>query len=115
MTTIYKWAKAIAYSLSAAFVAVFIILCIAVGVKNHKIKEYKEALKFQCEVTDSLQRTVNDLWGQECVKVDVICNIQQKGLVNVQQTTQVAKSVATYTRGEMVMALDSVRRANNEQ
>lgn len=107
---IVKWVR---IGIEAAFLVVFVVLCIAVGAKNHKIKEYKAAMKYQSEIVDSLNRTVNDLWGQECVKVDVICNIQQKGVVNLNQSTQIAKSVATYTRGEVLMALDSLDRINN--
>lgn len=109
----FKAVKYIAYGLEAAFLVVFIILCIAVSHKNKVIGEYREALRYQCEITDSLNRTVNDLWGQECVRVETSCIINNKGLVNLNQTNQISKSIATYTRGEMVMALDSVRRANN--
>ena len=110
---IKKIAKWITIGIEAAFIIVFVALCITVAKKNSTIKQYKEALKYQCEVTDSLNKTVNDLWGQECIRVDVICNVQQKGVVNFQQSTQVAKSVATYTRGEVLMAMDSLNRANN--
>lgn len=109
----FKAVKYIAYTLEAAFLVVFVILCIAIAKKNATIKEYKEAMKYQSEIVDSLNQSVKDLWGMDCIKVDVICNIQQKGVVNVQQSTQVAKSVATYTRGEVLMALDSLKRANN--
>lgn len=110
-----KAVKWIRIGIEAAFIAVFVILCVAVGAKNHKIKRYKDAMKYQSGIVDSLNRTVNDLWGQECIKVDVICNIQQKGVVNLNQSTQIAKSVATYTRGEVLMAMDSLKRANNQK
>lgn len=115
VTKLDKIVKWIAYGIEAAMVITIIALSIAVGAKNHKIKEYKAAMKYQSGIVDSLNRTVNDLWGQDCIKVDVICNVQMKGMVNIQQSTQVAKSVATYTRGEVLMAMDSLNRINNEK
>ena len=107
-----KWVKGVAYGLEAAFLVVFIILCVAVGHKNAKIKEYWEALKFQCEVTESLQRAVNDMAGMECIRVETSCIINNKGLVNVAQTNQISRSVSSYTKGEVLAALDSLRAVN---
>lgn len=109
---IVKWT---AYSIEAAMVITIIALSIAVGAKNHKIKEYKAAMKYQSGIVDSLNRTVNDLWGQECIRVETSCIINNKGLVNVSQTNQISKTIATYTRGEVLMALDSLQSINNEK
>ena len=101
--------------IEAAFIAVFVILCVAVAKKNQTIRRQKEALEFQCGVTDSLQRTVNDLASMDCIRVETSCIINNKGLVNVSQTNQISKTIATYTRGEVLMAMDSLKRANNDK
>lgn len=109
----FKAVKWTAYTLEAAFLVVFIILCVAVGAKNKTIKACKQQVKAQTETIDSLNCVVGRLWGMDCITVNTICNIQQKGLVNTTASTQISKSVAEYTRGEILMALDSVTRANN--
>lgn len=110
---IKKIAKWITIGIEAAFIIVFVALCITVAKKNSTIKQYKEALKYQCEISDSLNQTVKDLWTMPALSVEVQCQIQQKGLVNLQQTTQIARSIAETTRGEVLMAMDSLKRANN--
>ncbi len=109
-TKVIKW---IAYGIEAAIVALLIILCITVGAKNKKIKAYKATVKAQTETIDSLKAKCDQLWGMDCITVNTICNIQQKGLVNTTASTQISKSVAEYTRGEVLMALDSITKANN--
>ena len=108
----YKAVKYIAYTLEAAFLLVFIILCIAIAKKNATIREQKAEIKAFTEQVDSLNGVVGRLWGMDCITVNTVCNIQQKGLVNTTASTQISKSVAEYTRGELVMALDSITRAN---
>ena len=107
--------KIIAGAIAAAFVLVFIILCITIGVKNKTIKAQKNTIKAQIETIDSLQAKCDQLWGMDCITVNTICNIQQKGLVNTTASTQISKTVAEYTRGELVMALDSISKANNKK
>ena len=109
----FKAVKWTAYTLEAAFLVVFIILCVAVNSKNRTISGQKAELKAQSEQIDSLNCVVGRLWGMDCITVNTICNIQQKGLVNTTASTQISKSVAEYTRGEILTALDSITRANN--
>lgn len=109
---IIKW---IAYGIEAAMVITIIALSIAVGHKNKVIKQYKDAMNYQSEIVDSLNRTVKDLWSMDCIRVETSCIINNKGLVNVSQTNQISKTIATYTRGECLMALDSLQRVNNEK
>lgn len=113
-TKIYRIAKWVTYGLLTAFLAVFVALCIAVGAKNHKIKEYKAAMKYQSEIVDSLNRTVNDLWGQECIHIESTIQLTQKGLINTSAANNISRSVNEITRGELLMALDSLQRMNNE-
>lgn len=108
----FKAVKYIAYTLEAAFLVVFVILCVALNSKNRTIREQKAELKAFTEQVDSLNGVVGKLWGMDCITVNVIANLQQKGVVNLNQSTQISKSVAEYTRGEILMALDSVTKAN---
>ena len=111
-----KAAKAVkwtAYCIEAAFLIVFILLCVAVSSKNKTIKAQKNTIKAQIETIDSLKAKCDQLWGMDCITVNTICNIQQKGLVNTTASTQISKTVAEYTRGELVTALDSISKANN--
>lgn len=109
-----KIAKAIVYGLMIAFVAVFITLCIAVGAKNKKIKEYKEGVAYQTELIAKANAKADSLAKLECVSISNTIVINQKGLVNTTQANQISKSIATYTRQEILEALDSLRIANNK-
>ena len=98
--------------LGAIIPSFVIILCIAIAKKNATIREQKAEIKAFTEQVDSLNGVVGRLWGMDCITVNTVCNIQQKGLVNTTASTQISKSVAEYTRGELVMALDSITKAN---
>ena len=109
---IIKW---IAYGIEAAFLIVFIVLCVAVSAKNKTIKAQKAELKAQIETIDSLKLKCDQLWGMDCVSISVICNMQQKGLINTAASTQISKSIAEYTRGELLTAIDSLNKVNKKQ
>lgn len=109
---IYKIANWIAYGIIAAFVVVFIILCISVGAKNKTIKAYKGQIKAQTEEYAGLQAYADSLAKLECVTVNNTVVINQRGLVNTTQANQISKTVATYTREEVLHALDSINKAN---
>ena len=109
-----KVAKGIAYGILIAFVAVFITLCIAVGAKNKKLKEYKKGAAYQTELIAKANAKADSLAKLECVSISNTIVINQKGLVNTTQANQISKTVATYTRQEILEALDSLRTANNE-
>lgn len=115
VTKLDKIVKWVAYTIEAAMVITIIALSIAVGHKNKVIKQYKDAMNYQSEIVDSLNRTVKDLWSMDCIRVETSCIINNKGLVNVSQTNQISKTIATYTRGECLMALDSLQRVNNQK
>lgn len=105
--------RKIRIGIEAAFLLTFILLCVAIGVKNKKIMEYKAREKANTEVVDSLKAKCDQLWGMDCITINVIANLQQKGVVNLNQSTQISRSIAELTRGELLMALDSVTNANN--
>ena len=105
-----KWAKWIAYGIMTAFVVVFIALCIAVGVKNKTIKSLKAKEYDQTEYVANLRSYADSLAKLNCITVTANVIVNQKGLVNMQQATQISKSVATATREEVLHALDTLNK-----
>lgn len=105
-----KWAKWIAYGIMTAFVVVFILLCVAVGVKNKTIKTLKAKEYDNTEYVANLRAYADSLAKLECVTVNNTVVINQKGLVNTTQANQISKTVATYTRDEVIHALDSINK-----
>ena len=111
-TTISKAAVWIARGVMITGLVAFIMLAVAVAKQNKKIKEYRQIITEQAETITDQTSTISRLWGEECVTVNVTCNITQKGLVTINQANQISKSVATYTRGQMLMAIDSIHKAD---
>ena len=109
---IYRIANWIAYGLLAAFIVVFIALCITVGAKNKTIKSYKQQLKSNTEAYADVQAYADSLAKLECVTVNNTIVINQKGLVNTTAANNISKTVATYTREELLHALDSLNKSN---
>lgn len=110
---INKTIKWVSIAIETAFILTFIILCVAVGSKNKHIRSYKEKIALQEITIDSLENRCERLGNMDCISVDVICNIQQKGVVNLNQSTQIARSTALVTRDEVLAAYDSLNNANN--
>lgn len=108
MTIKSKWLKTAIYAFVGAFIGVFIILCIAVSAKNKTIKTLKEQVRYECSLNDSLQGKIERLGAVDCITINTICQITNKGLVNVSQTNQISKTVATYTKDEVLAAMDSL-------
>lgn len=111
-TTISKAAVWIARGVMITGLVAFIMLAVAVGKQNKKIKEYRQIITEQAETITDQTSTISRLMGEECVTVNVACYITQKGLVNTTASNQISKSVATYTRGQMLMAIDSLRKSD---
>lgn len=107
---IVKWIR---IGIEAAFVIVFIALSIAVGSKNRKINTLKKDLRSQTETVDSLKNRCDRLGEVDCITVETSCIINNKGLVNVAQTNQISKTVATYTKDEVLSAWDSLQVMKN--
>lgn len=114
-TKIYKWAKGIGYGLLGAFLGVFLLLCISVGVKNSNIKSYKAQLKAQTEMIDSLQNQCDKLSSLEGIQVNTTFVVNNKTVlgVNTNAINDLSRTYASFTRGEVLNALDSLERINN--
>lgn len=107
---VYKIANWIAYGIIAAFIVVFIILCISVGAKNKTIKGYKQQLKAQTEEYADIQAYADSLAKLECVTISNTIVVNQRGLINTTAANNISKTVATYTREELLNALDSLNK-----
>lgn len=111
MTITNNTIRWIRIAIEGLFIIVFVGLCIAVGVKNKTIRQAKSTIKFQTETIDSLQKRCDKLGAVDCITVETSCIINNKGLVNVAQTNQISKTVAHYTRDEVLAAMDSLNNA----
>lgn len=108
----YKWAKKAAYVILIAAALTIIGLAIAVGVQKKTIKRLNNRIDFQREEVAYWMNERDSLAKLDCITVTAVVNITQKGLVNLQQTTQISKTVASYTREEALYAIDSLRKLN---
>lgn len=110
MITMNKWVNGVIYGFVGAFVGVFILLCIAVNAKNKTIRTLKAKQYDQTEYVANLRSYADSLAKLECVTINTTIVMNNKGLVNVNQTNQISRTVAEYTRGEVIAALDSINK-----
>lgn len=102
-----KIIKTIAYSLEVLFIAIFITLCVAVGVKNNKLKQQTVQIKALTEQVDSLARVNTALGAESVFTVNVAFELNQKNVLSFAQTNaqNIAREVATMTRQELYDSL----------
>lgn len=110
MITTNKWLRSAIYAFVGAFVGVFILLCITVSEKNKTIKRLKSNYTDQTEYVANLRSYADSMAKLECVTVNTTIVMNNKGLVNVNQTNAISRTVAEYTRGEVIAALDSINK-----
>lgn len=108
----YEWAKKAAYAILIAAALTIIGLAIAVGVQKKTIKRLNNRIDYQREEVAYWMNERDSLAKLDCITVTAVVNITQKGLVNLQQTTQISKTVASYTREQALYAIDSLRKLN---
>lgn len=109
-----KVLKIARYAIIGTVMVIFVALAVATGVQRKTIKRQQAAMEWQAAAMDSLNHTVNALWGQECIRVENTIQITQKGLVTVNQANNISRSVSEITRGELLMAMDSLERARKQ-
>ena len=102
-----KWIR---IGIEGAFLLAFILLCVAVGVKNKHLKAYKQQLKGQIETVDSLQARCDRLGAEECLTVNTTFVINTKNVlsVNTTQANNVSRTYSAMTKNEVLAALDSL-------
>lgn len=109
---VYKIATWAARVIWVAFVIVTVILAIAVAQKNKTIKTLKAERTDSTEMLYKANMRADSLAKLDCITVNSTIVINQKGLVNLQQANQISRTVATYTRDEVLHAIDSI---NNQK
>lgn len=107
-----KKLKLILLGITVAFLIVFIVLCVAVGKKNAKLKTYKNSMKQTELVIDSLKLQNKVLGDMTCITVNCTFEVNNKNIFAVSNTvaTQIAKETATLTKREVVSALDTLNK-----
>lgn len=109
-----KILRIIKWSLVSAFLVVFVLLSLTIGVKNSTIKELRKDVNYKTEIIDSLQKRNNALSAMDCITVNCTFEVMNKNIFAVSNTvaTQIAKETATITRREVISALDSLNQIN---
>ena len=118
-----KAAKAVkwtAYAIEAAFLIVFILLCVAVSSKNKTIKRYKQTVTEQQTTIDSLQDLCTVYGAMGAIEVNTTFVVNNKNVLSVNTTAvnNISRTYAIITKEEVLRAMDSVgywKAANNEQ
>ena len=109
---VIRWIR---IAIEGAFLLVFIALAVTVAVKNKTIKKLKSNYTDQTELVLKANARADSLAKLNCISVTSNVIVNQKGLVNLQQATQISKSVATATREEVLLALDSLNNMNKTE
>lgn len=109
---VIRWIR---IAIEGTFLLVFIALAVTVAVKNKTIKKLKSNYTDQTELVLKANARADSLAKLNCISVTSNVIVNQKGLVNLQQATQISKSVATATREEVLNALDSLNNVNKNQ
>lgn len=87
-----------------------VVLCCSVVSKSRQLKAYRAQNLTQIEQIAKANAKADSLAKLDCITINNTVVINTKGLVNINQTNQVAKTVATYTRGEVLNAIDSLQK-----
>lgn len=110
-----KILRYVAYGILAAMVITITALGITVGVQKGEIKRLKNRVNVQTEAVDIIAAQRDSLAKLDCITVTSQVIIQQKGLVNTTQANLISKTVATYTRDEVLMAIDSLNKLKDKE
>ena len=112
-----KTIKIVSIAIEAVLIAVFIILCVAVGVKNRHIKEYKATIAAQETMMDSLQSRCDRYGQMEGISVNTTFVINNKNImsVNTNAVSNVTRNYAVMTKQEVLKAIDSLQKVNKTE
>jgi len=105
-----KVIKFIAYAIQIALIVTIITLSCVISNKNVKYKEAKSQVKALTEQVDSLSRINKALGAEVCYSVNCTINLTSKNImgVNTINSNNIAKTVATTTRQELLALRDSL-------
>lgn len=102
--------KLIIYGIIAVIIICLTGACIGLGIKSSKVNMYKDTIKVQTAQIDSLQRKCEELGNMDCITVHTTFEINNKNIlsVNTTQANNISRTYATYTKNEVLAALDSL-------
>lgn len=111
---VIRWIR---IAIEGAFLLVFVILAITVGVKNKKIRELKEEMKTEYSIVDSLQARCERYGQMEGISVSTTFVINNKNImsVNTNAVSNVTRNYAVMTKEEVLKAIDSLNNINKNQ
>lgn len=104
-------------AIEGAFIVTFAALAIAVGVKNRTIKKLKEEVRTESSIADSLQARCERYGQMEGISVSTTFVINNKNImsVNTNAVSNVTRNYAVMTKEEVLKAIDSLQRTNNQE
>lgn len=102
--------KLIIYTITTVIIIALTIACVALGIKSSKVNMYRDTIKEQTAQIDSLQRKCEELGNMDCITVNTTFEINNKNIlsVNTTQANNISRTYATYTKNEVLAALDSL-------
>lgn len=111
---VIKWIR---IGIEAAFLLTFLFLCITVGVKNKTIRVLKEQVKTECAYADSLQARCERYGQMEGISVSTTFVINNKNVLSLTSNVinDVTRNYAVMTKQEVLNALDSLQKINNNK
>lgn len=109
-TKTLKW---ITVSVAIAIAITIITLSCVCSSQHKKIVNYKSQVKALTEQVDSLARANTALGSLNAININCSIKIESKNILGVStiNSNNIAKSVSTMTRQELLMALDSLQKA----
>lgn len=104
--------KLIIGALVSVIVIGLVLACIGLGIKSSKVGIYKDTIKAQTAKIDSLQRKCDELGNMDCITVNTTFEINNKNIlsVNTTQANNISRTYASYTKKEVLAALDSLNK-----
>lgn len=108
---VIKW---IAYSIEVLMLVIILALGVNVSKKNIMLKNNEKQIKALTEQVDSLNRVNHALGSEVCYTVNCTIHLSSKNImgVNTINSNNIAKTVATVTREELLSLRDSTE--NNQ-
>lgn len=102
--------KLIIYGITTVIIIALTIACIGLGIKSSNVRTYKDTIKAQTAQIDSLKRKCDELGNMDCITVHTTFEINNKNIlsVNTTQANNISRTYATYTKNEVLAALDSL-------
>lgn len=111
---VIRWIR---IGIEGAFLLVFAILAITVGVKNRTIKNLKQQVRTECLYADSLQARCERYGQMDGISVSTTFVINNKNIMSLTSNavSNVTRNYAVMTKEEVLNALDSLNNVNKNK